>query len=428
MKRPFVIAVASEKGGVGKTTIATNLAVYLKALREDLPVTIVSFDNHFSVDQMFALGPHPAQTVADLLGGCPLEELAVLGQYGVQYIASSRRLPAPDHAPGWLRQQVSMSSLDGVLIIDTRPVLDWFTEAALLTADLVLVPVKDRAALVNAGSLRQVMSSAGRAEKLWLLPSLVDSRARLNAEVRVHEFLIYAARERDYQVLDICISKSPKVEGLASGFSSLIRPVITHARNTSVHGQFKALADDVLLRLATATSASRGDGAAGDPFAGLPVARRRRLVLECPFCCQQSLHSDGHFFFDLNSRRSGFIHPDCYAQLFSRLPLEPEKPDQLLALTIEGPGLVGPEIRLTAHQFVSDESLVSSHELDIDEDNLSATLSVMLGRPLDAAYRELVLVNVRVTQPAEQLGDDSCRYFSLRRRTVARYLRLSGLF
>ncbi|NIP49193.1 MAG: ParA family protein, partial [Gammaproteobacteria bacterium] len=45
MNRPFVITVASEKGGVGKTTIATNLAVYLKALREDLPVTIASFDN-----------------------------------------------------------------------------------------------------------------------------------------------------------------------------------------------------------------------------------------------------------------------------------------------------------------------------------------------------------------------------------------------
>ena len=248
MNRPFVVTIASEKGGVGKTTIATNLAVYLKALREDLPVTIASFDNHFSVDQMFALGPRPENSVADILSGGLTDDLAVLGQYGVQYIASSRRMQPPSHAPHWLRQSVHSASLPGILILDTRPILDWFTEAALLAADLVLAPVKDRAALVNAGALRQVLTAVERADRLWLLPSLVDTRARLNAEVRVHDFLAYAARERDYQVMDIYISKSPKVESLASGFSSCIRPILTHARNTAVHGQLKQLAEFVLSK------------------------------------------------------------------------------------------------------------------------------------------------------------------------------------
>ena len=52
-KYPYVITISSEKGGVGKTTLATNLAIYLKALSEDLPVSVVSLDNHFTVDKMF---------------------------------------------------------------------------------------------------------------------------------------------------------------------------------------------------------------------------------------------------------------------------------------------------------------------------------------------------------------------------------------
>ncbi|MCK4508224.1 MAG: P-loop NTPase, partial [Desulfuromonadales bacterium] len=52
MSAPYIVTISSEKGGVGKTTLATNLAIYLKALHEDLPVTLLSFDNHFSVDQM----------------------------------------------------------------------------------------------------------------------------------------------------------------------------------------------------------------------------------------------------------------------------------------------------------------------------------------------------------------------------------------
>jgi len=428
VKRPFVIAVASEKGGVGKTTIATNLAVYLKALREDLPITIASFDNHFSVDQMFALGPQPEGSVANLIEGCPIEELAVLGQYGVQYVASSRRLQPPKHDPAWLRQRLSASTLDGILILDTRPILDWFTEAALLTADLVIVPVKDRAALINAGSLRQIMADAGRAEKLWLLPSLVDTRARLNAEVRVYEFLIYGARERDYQVLDICISKSPKVEGLASGFSSRIRPVLTHARNTSVHGQFKKLAEFVLSNSTAEIFKNSSRSADEGGLEGVSVARRRKLILECPLCCQQSLHANGHFFFDLSSRRRGFIHPDCCDQLFTELELDVTTPDEMLVLTIEGPGLVGPESRLMAHLFAADESLVCSEEFGKEKSHLHKALPMMIGRPIDTAYRELVIINRQAMSPAAQLGDDLYRRFALRRRRIARELRLAGLF
>ncbi len=432
MNRPFVITVASEKGGVGKTTIATNLAVYLKALREDLPVTIASFDNHFSVDQMFALGSRPETSVADLLKGSSATELTALGQYGVQYVASSRRLQPPPVAPSWLRQRIENAVFTGILILDTRPILDWFTEAALLAAELVLVPIKDRAALINAGALRQVLTAVERTDRLWLLPSLVDTRARLNAEVRVHEFLTYAARERDYQVLDICINKSPKVESLASGFSSCIRPVLTHARNTAVHGQLKQLAEFILSQFDADVSGERGchAGIMPDVYTEMAASQRRRLVLECPLCYSESLSGTGHFYFDLRSRRRGFIHPSCFEKISGDLNLDTaDGLDSLIALTIDGPGLVGPECRLTAHLFDSECGLTESEEIELNSrKTLVEFLSMMTGQSLDVAYRELILVNREAQATDVSLAEETYRRFARRRRTVSRTLRDAGLF
>ena len=427
MSRPFVIAIASEKGWVGKTTVATNLAVYLKALREDLPVTIASFDNHFSVDQMFALGARPEQTVAAFFAGTGLEQLLCMGQFGVQYIASSRRLSAPSQDPDWLRQQLAVSRLPGILILDTRPILDWFSEAALLAADLVIVPIKDRAALINADALRQILAATDRSERLWLLPSMVDARARLNAEVRVYEFLVYAARERNYQVLDLFISKSPKVESLASGFSSRLRPVLTHARKTAVHNQFKQLAEFALDRF------DDGPGDRPGPrmcTAGRPPGPSRRTVRECPVCCRRADRTHGHMFFAFGSRRQGFVHPDCFQKVLAELGTQrPADEGGVMALVVDGPGLIGPDCRIAAHCFDAEAELFES--TDVPADNVSlltGSLSAMIGQPLQQAYRELVLLGLDVTASTWQAGTAEVRSFKQKRREIVRELRQAGLY
>ena len=138
MSTPYIVTISSEKGGVGKTTLATNLAIYLKALHEDLPVTLMSFDNHFSVDQMFRINRQAAKgDVGDLFTGSDPDSLVETGEYGVQFIPSSNKLHILRRElddPSALAKAFVKSSIEGIVIIDTRPDLDIFTGSALFAA------------------------------------------------------------------------------------------------------------------------------------------------------------------------------------------------------------------------------------------------------------------------------------------------------
>lgn len=251
MAGPYVVTISSEKGGVGKTTLATNLAIYLKALDENLPVTLLSFDNHFSVDRMFRIGRAAAAgTVRDLLCGTLPEDLIELGQYGVQFIASWRDidvLRSTVRTVADLGLVMAGSSLEGILIIDTRPDLDILTRNALFAADRVIVPVKDAPSLENCRNLHEFFDRCGLPRRtLRLLPCLIDSRIHFDGPFKnTYELLRAYAINRGYRCLDGFISKSPKVESLNTNPEGKIYPILTYGRNTEVHSQFTHLARQV---------------------------------------------------------------------------------------------------------------------------------------------------------------------------------------
>lgn len=249
---PYVITVSSEKGGVGKTTLATNLAIYLKAMREDLPVSILSFDNHFTVDRMFELsGQSQHGTVMDLLLETPGRELLHTGQYGVDYIPSSLELAdikGSIKGPMVLARLLALSRMPGVIIIDTHPELDILTRNALFAADRVLIPVKDMPSLENCRHIFQEFDKRGMDRgNLSLIPCLIDERIKFDGPFRDQKSLLRAfAINRGFRCMDIYISKSPKVESLNTNPEGKIYPVLTHARGTDVHQQFTQLAEELL--------------------------------------------------------------------------------------------------------------------------------------------------------------------------------------
>ncbi len=330
MARSYIIVIASEKGGVGKTTLATNLAIYLKGLAEDLPVTLFSFDNHFTVDQMFCLSKtvNP-QHVGQLFTGSNPADLLCDGQYGVNFIQSSRTLSEYQQQikdVKQLAQIIGQSQLQGLVIIDTSPTLDIYTRNALYAADRIIVPIKDAPSLENCRNLADFLVQHKRSKTaLKLLPCLIDTRIHFDGPFRNSYQLLKAyAINRGYRCFEGFIAKSPKVESLSTNPEGKIYPVITHGRNTDVHIQLTHLARQVYLDYLE-YGPVRLSEVANDLFDQKEhtlqeyKSRVNNLQPTC-LCCNTPIPEDGiwsnaYFLENETGSFSGFIEEDCFLEL-----------------------------------------------------------------------------------------------------------------
>ena len=250
-----VLVVSSNKGGVGKTTVATNLAVYLRALREELPVLVVSLDDQQVVDRMFALRP-PGPGDGHLKHGWAERSFArviQLGEYGVHFVPSApdvTLLKARARDPRTLRRILALTEWQGLVILDTKSDLEALTESAYHAADRVLIPVADRASLEEAAKSFTLLERAGLGrERGRVVLTLVDRRTRVRGEgIHLMASLLAEVRRRGWPYYRSTLSRSPLVEGLNSG-SGRPLSILHHARGTAVHGQMRELTEEILQDL-----------------------------------------------------------------------------------------------------------------------------------------------------------------------------------
>jgi chromosome partitioning protein len=191
---PRVYAFANQKGGVGKTTTAINLAACLAEAGER--ALVVDLDPQANATSGLGMRPNGTSSY-DLLDGVPLSELAKPTAFANLYLVPSKpelagaavELSNRDGGERYLAQ--ALEHVDGFefVLLDCPPSLGPLTVNALAAADRVIVPVQ--AEYYALEGLAQLVQSINliktrlnpRLEIAGVLLTMADGRTRLSADV-----------------------------------------------------------------------------------------------------------------------------------------------------------------------------------------------------------------------------------------------------
>jgi cellulose biosynthesis protein BcsQ len=251
-QRGPVVTVSSNKGGVGKTTLASNLAIYTRALREDLPVLVVGLDDQGTLDRMFALRELRSGdgNLKHAWAERSLASAAQLGQYGVHFVPSPpdvALLKARAGDPRTLARILEQTAWPGLVILDTKSDLEALTQNAYHAADRILVPVADWSSLEEAEKIIALLERSSIRTRARIVFTLVDRRSRVGGAEGPTLFrrLREEVRSRGWAYYKTALSRSPRVEALNSGSRTPLS-ILHHARGTEVHAQFRELTLEML--------------------------------------------------------------------------------------------------------------------------------------------------------------------------------------
>jgi chromosome partitioning protein len=194
----IVISVTNQKGGVGKTTTAVNLAYYLAKIGHK--TLLIDFDPQGNATSGLGVDKQVLnQSMVEVaLGSATLDEIIIPTDYDNFDIApttpnlanSEAQLAQAEKRFSRLKTAIESSKGDyDVIIIDSPPSLSLLTVNGLVAAKYVLLPVQaEFYALEGLGQLLETMKLVRKGmnptiELLGVLPTMMDTRTTLSHQV-----------------------------------------------------------------------------------------------------------------------------------------------------------------------------------------------------------------------------------------------------